>query len=298
MTAPWENLKNPERSKGTIPGQIQPIECQALYWLAGEYYRGVGEIVELGTFLGRSSEALARGLADNGKIADRDKAKRLHCFDRFLYNEHHFTPILQDSGVAYGQSFYDLWRRNMAPYENLIEPNPGDLMALEWCGRPIEILFIDAAKSWELNDRILDQFFRCLIPKVSMVVQQDYLFQGCPWLQITMEKFADYFDLIGNADTSMVFGCARPVPLADLERGIAALSAMEKNSLMDKTIARFSGDVQMILRYARARLLLDLDGGEAARAEIHAVMAATNSEGVRDRGRRALAEFGLARGSP
>ena len=49
------------------------------------------------------------------------------------------------------------------------------------------MLFVDIAKTWALNDVVIEQFFPRLIPGRSVVVQQDYAFAFRPWVAITME---------------------------------------------------------------------------------------------------------------
>ena len=61
------------------------------------------------------------------------------------------------------------WRRGRA-WKRL-----GNLLALDWTGGPIEILFIDLAKSWDLNRWVLTKTFPRLIPGHSVVIQQDWV---------------------------------------------------------------------------------------------------------------------------
>ena len=49
-----------------VPGQISSGESRYLYWLISEGYTGSGAIVELGTWLGKSTIHLAAGLRDSG----------------------------------------------------------------------------------------------------------------------------------------------------------------------------------------------------------------------------------------
>ena len=47
----------------------------------------------------------------------------------------------------------------------------------------------------------------------SVVVQQDFVFAGCPWVAITMEYLADYFEPVAFAEfCSVVYVCRREIP--------------------------------------------------------------------------------------
>jgi len=62
-----------------IPGMITPAESRFYYWLTSRGYTGAGAVVEVGTWLGRSTAYIAAGLRDAGF------PEHLHCFDRFTW---------------------------------------------------------------------------------------------------------------------------------------------------------------------------------------------------------------------
>ena len=100
-----------------------------------------------------------------------------------------------------------------AAVADLLEVHEGDLAASGWDGRPIELLFVDIAKTWSLNDVVVSEFFPCLIPDRSVIVQQDYAFAFQPWMAITMEYLSEYFEPVAFAEyNSVVFLCRRQVP--------------------------------------------------------------------------------------
>ena len=49
----------------------------------------------------------------------------------------------------------------------------GDLAQIGWNDGPIELLVIDAMKSWKLTGPIIDCFYRALIPGSRLVVLPD-----------------------------------------------------------------------------------------------------------------------------
>ena len=65
----------------SIPGMIEPIEQQTLYGLASQLsLRPEDQMVEFGSFFGRSTECLAQGLRDNPQ---RKASNQLHAYDSF-----------------------------------------------------------------------------------------------------------------------------------------------------------------------------------------------------------------------
>jgi hypothetical protein len=271
---------------------IQPIEKQMLFWAARDHYLGLGEIVELGTFLGTSTECLCKGLQENQQV--KTKAERVHCYDLFTRSEYvsaSYAPWLDRHKISVGGSFLPVVEHNLAAYRQQLVINPGDVMRQAWLGRPIEVLFVDMAVSWTLSDQVVRRFFPALMPGRSLVIHQDYLFQLAPWLAITMEYFADYFGTVGNADCSMVFQLLRPIPDDLMQRGTEALLPQHKLALNERATQRYGGVATVcgaIVALQRAALLATL--GDAAGAERLAreILASNRDATVAYRGKSLL----------
>src|SRR4029079_859233 len=147
-------------------------ELHLLYSLARDTYTGRGEIVDGGAFLGGSTLALACGLRDNTQVAD--KSFRIHSYDYFVAD--HFVAQFIP-GFPEGQSTRPYYDSVIAGVADHVAVHEGDVTTFPWpAQRPIEILFIDVAKSWETNDFLLHQFFPRL-QAGSFVIPQDY---PCP----------------------------------------------------------------------------------------------------------------------
>src|SRR5262245_7828581 len=146
----------------TLPDDLRQVktmlsaqELTLLYRLARDAYAGCGEIVDGGAFLGGSTLALALGLRDNPRVAD--KAFRIHSYDYFVAD--HFAPQFIQ-GVPEGASTRPYYESVIAPVAEHVAVHEGDITTFPWRrDTPIEILFIDVAKSWETNDFLLQQFF-------------------------------------------------------------------------------------------------------------------------------------------
>jgi hypothetical protein len=185
MTLPVELTK--------VKTMLSAQELELLYALARDRYTGRGEIIDGGAFLGGSTLALSLGLRDNEKVLA--KQGRIHSYDRFVSD--HFVPRFVE-GYPEGSSTRPYYDHVIADVASLVTVHEGDITTMPWSDRPIEILFIDVAKSWEINDFLLEHFFPRLIPGVSTIIQQDYHWPHTPWLSITMELLADHVTYLGS----------------------------------------------------------------------------------------------------
>jgi hypothetical protein len=227
-------------------------EITMLFMLARDYYSGQGEIVDLGPLLGVGTNALARGLEQNAATTNKDK--RIHSFDLFLAKG--MGPTITDCSRS--GSVFDSFLRNNADYLNHISVAPGNVLDMTWDRSPIEILFIDLAKSWDLNGHVLRQFFSCLIPGRSIVIQQDYVHFAEYWIPITMEVLADYFDhLYFVTGTTSVYRCKKEIPNHLLYRNLKELSLAEKLRCLESARAKAPSSVGEILKCSQAYCLFE-----------------------------------------
>lgn len=226
-----------------VPTMLVPDELRLLHHLAENCYSGRGVIVDGGSFLGGSTVALADGLRRNPQRRRLGEEKVIHSFDRFEVEEY-TRGVFFPENEPLGASFRAQFESNIAPYADLIEVHAGDFIDHEWRGGPIEILFIDIAKTWKLCDWLTWQFFPQLIPGRSIVVQQDYLYsRWVGWLHVTMEFYADYFEYLCDTEVnSVAFLNTKRIPASVLRRDtVGSLTFEEKMELMDRAASRFDG---------------------------------------------------------
>jgi SAM-dependent methyltransferase len=252
----WRDRPVPAVSAG-VPTMLVADELRLLSYLAGEIYTGAGAIIDAGCFLGGSTVALADGLRRNLRRRGRPAERLIHSYDRFEVEDWTRGTFFPQSTQA-GESFRHLFDRNIASCADLVEVHAGDVRSVEWIGGPIEILFIDVAKHWEVCDRITWQFFPHLIPGRSVVIQQDYLYHHwVAWLHVTMEYYADYFEYVCDTGVnSVVFRHTRRIPDGVLrEKTVESLTIAEKTDLMDRAASRFHGEQREKLRSAKEHFL-------------------------------------------
>ena len=122
--------------------------------------------------------------------------------------------------------------------------------------QPSEILFIDVAKSWNVNQHLASEFFPALTPGDSIVVQQDFNHEWAPWITVAMEYYSEYFTTLCNEEPSKIFLLQKAIPKKVLQVNLKKeLTADEKIQLMDSSINNSPDSSVYILQAAKAVLL-------------------------------------------
>jgi len=252
-----------------IPGMLAFEERQFLYHLGRDIYRGEGETLDVGAFLGASACALGAGLRDNPRPIRRER--RIHSYDFFTYADF-CAGYVRDGSWKTGDDTLPIFREHTAPFADLIEPIKGDICAQRWDGRPIEILFLDFTQTWDHHEFVARTFYRHLIPgNRSILVHQDWIFTVCYWLHIFMEYYRDYFALIDPhvLNSTAAWMVTRALPESAFEQSLASrLRFSELLALLDRSIDRYPEQPwRGVLDCARARFFLHARGPEAALRE-------------------------------
>jgi hypothetical protein len=244
------NLQPSIRAAQTM---LMATEQQLLYALAQRYFRNEGAIADAGCFLGGSTLALAQGVRDNPLYQKCPRGPVIHSYDLFIV-EPWTIGIYFPKGTPLGTSFESIYRKNIAPFADLVEVHGGDVTQAALPRDPIEILFIDLAKHWTVNDYVVRAFFPKLIPGRSVVIQQDYLYHTWTgWLPVTMEHFSDFFEIVDHTgDNSVAFFYHTEIPQEKLQIDIIqSKTRSEIKDLANRAIARFTGHQRDILEQSR-----------------------------------------------
>lgn len=194
---PWRNKNNDHYETNPIISMICQDEVDFLHWLVKSYFSGEGVIVDMGPLAGGSTHAIASGLALNPNINQNKKI--IYSYDLWDYFED-WAQFFPGDHLVKGQDVYPFFKKNLGPYMRYVKPIKGDIQSKKWSGEPIEILFIDAAKSPAIMQHIVNEFFPFLIPGKSIVIQQDFCSAQCPWIHITMQKLRKYFTYIDSPE--------------------------------------------------------------------------------------------------
>jgi len=193
LPMPWEEIQLPS-AVNQIKSMLSPEEKQYLTWLASKKYEGWGAIVELGVWLGSSSAALAEGLRRRGSAA------RIHSFDLFMWEDYMAAATSED--LKKGDDFMPVFLREIGDYHRWIEPKKVDLLKYSWTGGPIEMLFVDSAKDWELANAVLRGFGSHLEPGRSRVILQDFRFHYAHCLPLIFDSRPDLWKQVENVHGS------------------------------------------------------------------------------------------------
>ena len=237
--APWKSAKiDGFDATAAVPTMLAEEE-QALYaWLTATWMEDIGDVVDLGCFVGGSTARLAAGLAA------ADRRAHLHAYDRFGCDEALKQRMLYPAGIPpfEGTDTLPLVRQLLSPWQDRLTLHPGQIQDTGWPGGPIELLFMDASKKIPLMDRMAEQFFPSLIPGKSLVIQQDYLHWRTPWVPVQMEAMANWFTPVAFAPKdTVVFLNTRQIDAEALKAGrVAEMTPNARLSALRR--ARKSGD--------------------------------------------------------
>jgi hypothetical protein len=183
-----------------IPTMLQPEETQYLYWLGASVWMSDGIVLEIGPWLGGSTVCLAAGMHASGRPAEG----RLHAVDNFLWRE--FMAARAALPLVAGESFEPHFLKNLDTYRDIVVSHAATLpdetiegdheaTAKRAAGEkavppfdvapgtePIEILFIDGAKSWRGMAHLL-RIVREPRAGKTLLVCQDYKYWGTYWVR-------------------------------------------------------------------------------------------------------------------
>jgi hypothetical protein len=175
---PWSTVRLRELA---IPGMLAPEERQYYDYVCG-FYSGVGEVVELGCWLGLSTAHIVRGLDETTGFRDR----RLNVFDDFVWRSEWMDPCLHGTGIRSPrnhESFLELFQAQVRPFEDRLRIQRGRLAEFDgnealplvsWSGSPIEMIFVDCGRGLAVNEAWWRIFSPSFLPDRTLVILQDW----------------------------------------------------------------------------------------------------------------------------
>ena len=274
---PWRDVPLPPDATA-IPTMLSKLERRLLYSLARDY-AGEGAIVDAGSFLGGSTAALLAGVRDR---PEPWSGPPVASYDLFQVDEYMVPKFFADDrSVQLGDSFRPRFDAHVARFGDVPHVvHEGDITKLGWSDGPIDVLFLDILKSWEINDAVLRDFFPSLVPGRSVIVHQDYGWGDTPWIPVTVELMRESLVLLDWMEWGThVFFVAEELPAKLLGYGVAGLELDRKVQLLEDAARRAEGWVLGMLEISRALLIADRDGPDAALAELDAIAARHSQRG-------------------
>ncbi len=253
----------------TLPGMTSATERAYFQWYAQHIFQGSGVIVDLGCWLGSTTIPLAMGLSKNSVL--RTSCKSIHAYDEFIwrpYMEPNVVGTSLEGKFKMGENFLPEFNKRIAPWKDQIVVHSVDLSKVTWNGEGIEFLLIDAMKSWELTNNIIQQFFPALLPGKSLILHQDFAHWFTPWIHLTNYRFRNYFEFVYEVPkcSSVVFKLCKTLP-PELTKSTFSQASFSQNEI-EEAFSYSLGLVSPAKRpnVAAAKVMLYLHLGELSDA--------------------------------
>jgi hypothetical protein len=178
-----ERWKDQQVSAATlsIPSMLYDETIRYYKWLAGSL-SGIGEVVELGCWLGSSTSAVAEGLSANQAFVNH----KIYSFDSFEWKswmDDFFAGNHEIARPLAGDSFLPLFLDYCKRHKDLIEPRicyvagegeANTLPAPEWNGNPIELFIYDMGPNSPRLHKVWNTFAPSFISGKTLVVFNEH----------------------------------------------------------------------------------------------------------------------------
>lgn len=188
---------------------------KALYFVtARDAYSARGAVIEIGPWLGGGTIQIVRGLE-----ATRHKW-HLTVYDRFTWSTDAQRKY-PEGGLTVGDSFLPRFKEGLGSFQDRITPIEAELTDITSklpLTQNIELLFIDAPKSWSLLRKVLIHVGPKLLPGASLVFQ-DFLHiasRQIVWLVMSLPQFT----ITTTVEKGTAILCTVTEPLTDVEKTV------------------------------------------------------------------------------
>jgi hypothetical protein len=175
-SAPWLNTF-PEKIQ--TPAMITHEEAQYFTYI-GHFYEGIGRAVELGPWLGASTQHIVLSLAKNPKFA----GERLHVVDDFVWRKSWMDSYVPDEEkLPEHASFRHLFDKHTTRVQHLLDVQPAKITDYEgneklplfsWNEDPIEFLYVDCGRTIDANQAWYNRLRHGFIPGRTLIMMQDW----------------------------------------------------------------------------------------------------------------------------
>lgn len=174
--APWLRL-TPMQCQ--TPGMISTEEAQ-YYSYIGAFYAGIGCAVELGPWLGSSTQYIVRSLAGNPNFT----GKRLYVVDDFIWRADWMNDyVSDDEKLPHHASFRHLFDKYTSEVRHLLSVQQAKLSYYDgneyvdqfsWGEDAIEFLYVDCGRTMTVNDAWYQHLRHTFIPGRTLLMMQDW----------------------------------------------------------------------------------------------------------------------------
>ena len=276
---PWHGFSDSLR-EDRFPksvGMTTREERAFLHWYASRKFTDSGLIVELGPFVGASTNAICAGLTDRKASApppsSRGESRRLRVYDQFICSSNMvellkeaFDPELTD-GLEDGSSCRYLFDLQTKAYASSFTLHEGDLLAERHDGSAIEMLFVDAMKSPELATHIVRQFYPSLMAESGVLIQQDFVHYYTSWIHILQYRLRHLFRFVLHVprSASAVFEVVRQDrDLSAFDLAFESVSDSEVDAAFEYSLSLIRGRYRENIHAAKAMFFIHRGRPEVA----------------------------------
>jgi len=148
-----------------IPGLTDDKTCNLIENYLDKNYQDIGNIVELGTFLGKVTHTISKFLKN------KNHNKKLYTYDNFVWNFNHkkkFPEIKKNVN----ECFLDLSMENVNSENTVFRKTL--IENLDYNEGDIEILVLDAPKNYNELVNIFQKLSKYFIPNKTKIIFLDY----------------------------------------------------------------------------------------------------------------------------
>ena len=232
-----------------VRSMLSTHEIALLYSCAKHCWNGKA-IVDLGPLSGASTWALAKGLMESE--SEYPVKSVINSFDLWRA-ESSYKEYLTEYRQSDSNSVLGHWIEVMEGFHHMVEPHQGDFCTWQWNGSEIGILFVDIAKSWDLNDHVVSTMFPCLSPG-SILIQQDYIHWNEYWIHMEMARFSEFFEhcqFLRGATS--VYKCIKSPPKDLCRVSLNSYSYSEQVELLEIERNRAPEPIKEVMKIAAAK---------------------------------------------
>jgi hypothetical protein len=212
-------------------------------------------IVDVGIFLGGSTNAFATGIKNNRNLSQSfekpiqsyDIAIWVDSMNRYLEYES-VDKALNGTKLKSGDSFAEILRKLLREHESSVNLIIGDILNVASTGALIELAFYDCLKTNARDMAVFRAFAPNFIPGRTIILQQDFFYESAAYNKIRQEYFSEYFEYLGQVSTTAVFRLTHQIPSFKIESDpVSALPLQDKIELLCRAAARASDNKTRIL---------------------------------------------------
>jgi len=244
----------PELEFSELPGMINDRERALYYHIVKHCLSGAGQIVDAGCFLGASSRIFGEGLRAKGAASDI----RVHSYDLFRNTNTAYDKFLQPPPPR-NSDLLEYFIQNISSVAERINIYPGNFLDTKCINSPIELCFVDIAKSPALNAHVYASFSESWIPGYTYYLQQDFVHLEAPWVQYVIGFLADHFVFLYVEAPTLCMGVTSLIPREKIDRILADDFTSLEKARYALALTKFFNDIETscAIQLVGARLLAE-----------------------------------------